>query len=350
MLGIFSRVTFSFAPILYLIQMGFIVSNRRIMLFVICVIFGLVGQKAFANQVTLWGTNHVGPLGIGDKCAVQNELILDHIDLDDNFIFAPEMVWSKSYSPYLVSIDDSILHNYSALLAITDDFVNLIRLNENAGNLKTLNSIQAQFFSRMNLTPETAPALLGFPKDTVTKANLENTVIPNYIAYMRAVAQKYFDSKIKNKEKYNVSLKKLGYPNSGDDVFSYATPSKLYKIENFSQDSNGVHKTSAYNVVAVYWRDYFMANNIVTLVQQKPNSNILIWFGDAHMPGITKLLVKSTELSNSQKDYIRVISTTNDRTTACDYNEVLENLNTNKAIPFQQWYRRYSSVVPNHKS
>lgn len=183
-----------------------------------------------------------------------------------------------------------------------------------------------------------------------------NDVLQSYLALSKTIGQEFFDKRIKsNEKKYNVTIDYPGSEYNGKPMFTIGTPDSLFTAEDMLSEFNPKTK-HIQDLIFQSWREHFIVQNIITLIKTKSNSNILVWLGEFHMPGVARLLMLSDKLNLDEKKAINTITQTTTPAIACDANKVIESMvkkeyqnDEERPSHLRDWYTSYGLQDKSHK-
>ncbi len=370
------------------------------------------------RSIMLWGTQHrLMTFEADNKCAEQNEIVANAVRENPeliesnlpNFIFAVESADTANPNPRILSTDDPILKNYVGLYVhagmsmnklkdlltgqndpklaerylvellanfygfyfteethgdnvitkITNSIIQrdrntpyLQRIKGDIDLITNLNSAPTQSFGPGALKTIKTYASSGNPAD---QAQLKAT-LDSYLMLSKSIAQEYFNQKIKPAtQKYNITL---DYPESlynGKPAFTVVSPDVLF-AETHMLGAFDVTQKHIQDLTLSTWRDHFIAQNIITAIKKNPNANMLFWFGEAHMPGVTRKIMLNKQLTLDEKSSITTSTQSTNPDIACNANIVIDSM-IQKPRPDEQqmprklndWYASYGLKDKSHQ-
>jgi len=377
----------------------------------LCICQNVFAATTAKRSITLWGTKHaLMSLNANNECEKQYEIVAANVRHNPeaiekslpNFILGLESVTEDSKNARIFSSDDQTLKIYTGLYVHAGVSINDLRsvltseidprtaeryLVEMVGNFygyftttethgdPLITEItrkiierdrQESYFQKISGDVEFmynlgspiknfGPGVFQLMKSygsggsrSDIEAKLPD-ILDAYITFSRKVAQEYFNKKIKiDEKKYNILIDHPGSLYHGKPIFNIATPEVLFSKDHILGDLEG-NKQQIHNHVLTTWRDHFMARNIINLIKTKPQSNLLIWFGQAHMEGIVRQIMLDKGLSITQKSEIKVATQITTPTIACDANKILNSMIPNtptaedeeKPYALDDWYANY---------
>lgn len=376
-----------------------------------------IATPADARNITLWGTQHrTSAIDPSETCKIQKELVTETVRNNpsaidqhlSNFIYAVESSAHET-SKQIVSTDDLNLKIYIGLYINAGMFINKmpIALKSQDDRMQVSNylmTLMGSFYdfyyndeihgdTFVRLTTENIlkrdknlPYLQkisgdidfinnnGSPKASVGPGAMQiidayskganfsdieaqlNDVLQSYLALSKTIGQEFFDKRIKNNEKkYNITIDFPGSEFNGKPMFTIGSPDRLFTEQDMLSEFNPKTK-HIQDLMFQTWREHFIVQNIIKLIKTKLNSNILIWFGEFHMPGVARLLMLSDKLTLDEKKAINVLTQSTTPTIACDANKVIDSMvqkehQNDEEKPFQlrDWYTSYGLHDKSHK-
>lgn len=156
------------------------------------------------------------------------------------------------------------------------------------------------------------------------------------------IASDYFNRYMNTKTasiKYNLVIDMPGSSSNGQRFFSIGAPEKLFAKTNFDSKMN--------ELISTTWRDVFIAKNVIKTILKNPDTNLLLWFGINHMPGVVHELLKSNDLSDVQKAQIQVTTSHEQSEIACNLDSVLNTMHTKTGKSMVSWNQLFGIREPN---
>lgn len=330
-------------------------------------------EPAHAAEITLWGTSHYGPISNGDikdMCSKQH----------DEFV---NKVLRTSFLPFSYQseqdVDDKIVRDYVALFMIVDDFIDIVRKSSSQfGEIQTYDFLKYQkiFYARIGFDESTGPYTEYVKKirlrdsktdyfrsfrdfDLLEKninqlqniqpyklVTVNDSTLMNFVHLVGEIAQLYYSDKIKNNPYYDFKINIPNFSENNQSILDFAQPSYLFSSENFgSTEENRKHYKKAYNLVVLYWRDMFIAKNIIKLMNENSTNEFIVSFGEGHMAGVAKFLNESKELDSTEKNLIHVISMKTNPSLACNFTQLWANMFSKEVlIPLEEWYQNHGAT------
>ncbi len=183
--------------------------------------------------------------------------------------------------------------------------------------------------------------------------------IDSYVQLTQNIAGEYYNKKIlPDPEKYNFKIDVASSMFYGKNTFTIVNAEFLFANNLYmnqyrsaaDQANYDPNKIEEVRKIAInFWREKFMAQNIIQLMRNHPESKILVWFGIGHMVGLTKRLMVSQEVEPNEIKQIFATSATTDPELACDYKKVLDSFEHEKPDSLGEWYLKNGDREASYK-
>ncbi len=351
-----------------------------------------------AQTFTLWGTEHTYPGGPRTPCTIQHEIMTELAKTRPLQIQIPNFIYAEGESTptqvkdhnFIISAgEDDNVHSYFSLYGATNLIVSQIfeafSINQQNPEQEYWNNFQS-YWDILFQTPhlkEATQEILANPKnhpylktiDGDLKAALAHSIPPTPEPGLLLYTERYFHGPVSDRPpldqlknilqaylklsadigssvfgntlassrvKYDMTITDPKSRFYQRKLFDFIKPSVLFTETYFLQSNRTQEQRDLEKIFKLDWRNKFVFENIVSIQKQYPNSNILLWIGQGHVPYLVWMIAHSKAFTDEQKDHMRVITNKTDPTLSCNLDLVLDTVRTGKgSTPLPDWQTKF---------